>query len=1058
MKKEKEINVEGKWQYDAFISYRHMQPDSFVAQTLHRYLESFRLPRNVARRKGKEIAKGNAGENGTGQVRTRIRRVFRDREELPLVSNLADPITEALSQSEYLIVICSPRLNESIWCRKEIETFIQMHDREHVLAVLAEGEPEISFPEELLFREEEEHKPDGSVIYHKIPVEPLAADVRGSTRREMRRKIKSELLRLAAPMFDCSYDDLRQRHREQRMRKVIMTSVSVSVLCLLIGLVSTAAALKIQHQSRQIKEDAELIYEQSGVIEKQYEEIEEQYAESQRRVTEAYAREALGYLEEGDRMRGLTVGVMAYEEYRKETADGEQAAETPPQLMYSLTELQRLYENGEQIKPDRILEANSTIRFMKVSPKGSRVMAAGDSGRLTVWESLHERNEISFRPEGEDISWECQAGFLTEDRILYPQKKEGAQEEELCVQDLETGEVTTYPCVCYEGVIPIPDKEAFLVMEEEGCYLVGTDGKAGSRLRWQELEDGLYAQIGFEADQVVTKDGRILVAIELTSKSKEKRIAVLAYPDDAGELPETSLYPIDYDYIKDLCLEEGRYQQGADLLYVTSNHSERMESAFTTAGMSGRLQAFDLSGQQELWHYEVSDGWLYDAGFARREGSHYLLCQKYSDALLLDRRDGTLIDTFSFGSEVIKTGSYTDTDDFMAFTRDGVWHYLDTEYRADMVGSVFSDCTSSNVKAFAMGDGYCVTLPYGSNRITVYRRARGEGVETFYEGEDIYREAALSGDGKFLAVRKLDNSFYTSVDIFDTVKKKLLRTYEDTAFFEAMAFGDFGQDGMESLLIVTDDAYHLLDPADGSVRRTVTYENAGLEYLGIDKKNGVLSMKGHNTLYGYRLPDGELLYEEALADGITAVCNERPFYAVASKETDSLLFYEMGEEDAYMTIPPYEMDAEFVETMFFGAEDDELYLVYKDGTVRIFFVDWDETMAEYFCDSLGSYTGFPGKMKRYEAVEGENIAFLCGDDDAYQIVAKGGQRYSKCAKIHGFLACDESSKTLYLHNGDEIYSSPLYDMEKVVDMGSKALQGSSYWNYTLRWPGCLSND
>lgn len=195
-------------------------------------------------------------------------------------------------------------------------------------------------------------------------------------------------------------------------------------------------------------------------------------------------------------------------------------------------------------------------------------------------------------------------------------------------------------------MIPIPEKEAFLVVEEEGCYLVGEDGKAGGRLRWQELEEGLYAQTGFEAEQVVTEDGRILVAIELDAESGGKRIAALAYPADPGEGPETSLYPIEYEFIKDLCLEESRYQQGADLLYVTANHSERTESALATAGLSGRLQAFDLTGQRELWRYEIADGWLYDVGFARREGSHYLLCQKYSDALLLDRRDGTQIDTF----------------------------------------------------------------------------------------------------------------------------------------------------------------------------------------------------------------------------------------------------------------------------------------------------------------------------------------------------------------------------------------------------------------------------
>ena len=1032
IKKGEDIVTE-EWQYDAFISYRHTQPDSFVAQTLHRYLESFKLPRSVVRHK--------AEENDGSRIKTRIRRVFRDREELPLVSNLADPITEALEHSEYLIVICSPRLNESMWCRKEIETFIQMHDREHVLAVLAEGEPETSFPEELLFRVEEEHKPDGSVIYNKVPVEPLAADVRGSTHREIRRKIKSELLRLAAPMFDCSYDDLKQRHREQRMRKVILTSVSVSVLCLLIGLVSTAAALKIQHQSRQIEEGAQLIYEQSEVIEAQYE-------ESLIRVTEAHAREALGFLEEGNRMLGLAEDVMAYQNYLSESDTGEQVAEKcPSQLMYSLTELLYLYENDTRIKPDRILEAQSTIRFMKVSPEGGRVMAICDSGRLTVWEGLHESNMISFRPEGVNLSWECQAGFLSEDRILYPQKNEGSQEEEICVQDLETKEIKTYPCVCYEGVVPIPEKEAFLVVEEEGCYLVGADGEAAGRLQWEQMEEGLYAQTGFESTQMVTEDGRILVALELMSKGSDKRIAVLEYHVDTVEKPEISLYPIDYEYIGSLCLEDGSYQQGADLLYVTSNHSEKTDSSVTTAGMSGRLQKFDLSGQTPLWSFEVSGNWLYDVGFARKKGSSYLLCQKYSEAMLLDRRDGTLIDTFSFGSEVVKTGSYTNTDNFMAFTRDGEWHYLDTNRMEAVTGVTFSDCTSSNVKDFAMGDGYCVTLPYGSNRITVYQRVLGEGTEVFYEGEDSYRQAELSADGKFLAAARYDDECNTCVEMFDAAEKKMLWTYEDSAYYEAMIFGDFDGDGTESLLVVTRDAYHIIDSADGAVMRTVVFENDGLEYLGIDRKNGTLSMRDYHTLYGYRLSDGELLYEEALSDGITAVCSGQPFYAVASKETDSLLFYQMGEEGVYIDPMLEGMDVEYLETMFFDEDDDDLYLVYKDGRVLIYFVNWDTGDDVYFCGGRGKYEGLSEKMIRYEAAEGADFGLLCGNSDAYQIDLREGQMYSKRSHIRGYLAYDAASQTLYLHNGSRIYTSPLYSLEEAVDLAEKALGDSSYWNW-----------
>ena len=50
---------------------------------------------------------------------------------------------------------------------KEIDTFIELHGRENVLAVLVDGEPVDSFPHQLCVDE------NGN------PVEPLAADVRG---------------------------------------------------------------------------------------------------------------------------------------------------------------------------------------------------------------------------------------------------------------------------------------------------------------------------------------------------------------------------------------------------------------------------------------------------------------------------------------------------------------------------------------------------------------------------------------------------------------------------------------------------------------------------------------------------------------------------------------------------------------------------------------------------------------------------------------------------------------------------------------------------------------
>ena len=123
--------------YDAFISYRHVKPDSEIATKLHKKLESYRLPKDVAKKVGQKS----------------LKRVFRDEAELAVSDDLAESIEEAIYNSKYLIAICSPEYLESRWCMKEIETFLEKSDRKHILLVLANGEPDNAFPEILTYDE-----------------------------------------------------------------------------------------------------------------------------------------------------------------------------------------------------------------------------------------------------------------------------------------------------------------------------------------------------------------------------------------------------------------------------------------------------------------------------------------------------------------------------------------------------------------------------------------------------------------------------------------------------------------------------------------------------------------------------------------------------------------------------------------------------------------------------------------------------------------------------------------------------------------------------------------
>lgn len=1028
--------------YDAFISYRHSELDSFVAETLHKQLESFKLPKGVARNKIRQMGQD---EELTGKVKTRIQRVFRDKEELPLVTNLADPITQALQNSEYLIVICSPRLPESMWCRKEIETFIEMHDREHVLAVLAEGEPDSSFPEELLYREAEEKQPDGSIMKIKIPVEPLAADVRGVKRGEIRRKMKSELLRLAAPMFDCNYDDLKQRHKERRTRKILVTSVSISAVCLLFGMISTAMALRIRNQNTQIKMQSEEIMLQSEEIVEQSEEIEKQYQEAKRNTAISRAREAVGYLEEGDRLKAVATAQDAILDM-SESGAIDADMDYPAEAVYALSDSLYLYENGQQILPDRILEADTAVRVMKLSPEGSRIVTVDASGQIVVWkpDDSNVRTEIRASHYLSDMT--NRIAFLGEDSLFVP------VDDEVVLYDLSQDEaVPSYRITCedYVGIIVLQEKRQAIILSQSGYQAVDcNDGSIIYAGQWEV--DGMSAEAA--SAYAVSEDNRYW-ALSLSSDyaAEEELRAVAVYNTDGERL---NFYDIGYEYVESLRFDEER-------LYVVSNHSGEMDITQVTLGMESRLQAFDINGADEpVWTYERHNGWLYETSYAHMEGSNYLLCSGYSDVVALDKRDGSYVDTFAFGVEVTKLGNYNGSDNFIAFTRDGVWHYLSMERREDMVGIVFPACTSANVMDFAIGDGYCVTLPYNSRRMTVYRTAKGQGLEEIHQGENHYRDAVYSTDGRYMAVSCFHDNYMAAMEMFDTDKGEMLWNYEDDSYYYAMTFFDYN--GQEALALLTDEHIIVLEPEQGTILENIPLEISDMfRFIDSGTEQGDASEEARQcffwrdgeTIYGYDLAAMDYAYkiqtkEQIGYSDVIAVANDLTYFAVTDMEEGVLRFYDMEKGEVFFTYgengdasQTEYINTGYIETMFFdeGEVTRHLYIVYMDGRIMRLDVG-DDRESPQFCTSDSSdmdrekYNGLEDIMRGYCYGKGDDYAVMYGDTDAYLLERYDGDIV---AHIHGFLGYDSSTGMIYLTNNRTIYKIPLYTPEQINEIAAE---------------------
>ena len=185
--------------YNAFISYKHGPLDSKIASHIQRKLEHFHVPHKL----GKKLK------------HKKITQIFRDKDELPITSDLTETITNALEKAEYLIVICSTHTRESFWVKREINTFLKTHSQDKILTVLTEGEPFEVIPEELLTQVKEYTDENGFMQRVKVPVEPLSCDYRMRTSQAD----KEELPRLAAALLGCSYDELLRRRRQYRIRR-----------------------------------------------------------------------------------------------------------------------------------------------------------------------------------------------------------------------------------------------------------------------------------------------------------------------------------------------------------------------------------------------------------------------------------------------------------------------------------------------------------------------------------------------------------------------------------------------------------------------------------------------------------------------------------------------------------------------------------------------------------------------------------------------------------------------------------------------------------------------
>ena len=648
--------------YDAFISYRHCDLDMFVAEQIHKELEAFRLPKNLIREK-----------KITGK--TRITRVFRDKEELPLTTNLSDPILRALEVSEYLIVICTPRLPQSIWCQREIENFIEFHGRERVLAVLADGEPDESFPEILCYREKKVISEDGSEMTVREILEPLAADVRGKNKYEVKKRIKEEVVRLAAAIFQCAYDDLRQRHREQRLRKRFQISMGVSAALLAFGCVSCYQAMEIKHQ----------------------------YLENKKAQSEIMAASAMEKLDHGERLEAIEYACMAL-------PDNLSKPEYPVngQAVRTLTEALRVYDNGSELKADAYLEQDADIDY--VLPLGDNMLMTVDAyDTLTFWD-IKEKKCISTCDTAGFYNnvYDNQFGKNSEDIFFY-----------LDVHGVHAIEISSGKQL---WEVPVDGPGRMVYLEKENQVIVAETDKI-------QLLDGKKGKV-INKTALLEKGGDAnICAMELSADRTHCYVAV----EQKGK---SILFVVDSHSMK---TEKHQLKKAENICNISLNKAGdtllvtyRLEEEGEVIGYGSCIAAYDTSDFHVKWTYDTQEytkktGWLPDGT---------VIIQNSNSVVKLKADKGKYIASDSFDSTIQNVYVYEDGRLLILLQNGSVYQEKDNFTFVNFVDKyhILDDW----LEDFLCCDGSFITLNHFEKRLLIYDIKMAEGYkETEYNKETI---------------------------------------------------------------------------------------------------------------------------------------------------------------------------------------------------------------------------------------------------------------------------------------------------------------------------------
>lgn len=955
------MNLSDK-KYDAFISYRHGGIDQYIAENLHKKLEAFRLPKNILK---------SRGEND----KTRITRVFRDRDELPLASDLADPITNALKNSEFLIVICTKRLSESKWCMKEIETFIEFHGQDKIFAVLAEGEPQDSFPDILRFSKKIVVDANGFEKEIEVEVEPLAADVRGKDNAERNKKLKEEVLRLAAPMFQLGYDDLRQRHREQVLKRRIMLASSIAVVGVTFATISTALAFTIQKQSVKISQQSE--------------KIQKQFTEALIENNKNLAENALIDLREGNVEQAIKTAVSALPKDEEDT-------QMPyvPQAEYALSQALRVYENGYRQMPAYLIDHDAKVVRFDLSKNKDRVLSIDKYGQCNVYDAKEKKSIFSTKIES-GISYSIQdlVTLVGNSKIIYP------DQNGLVLYDFEQEkEVGRFDAYSLSKIDISENESAILVCAIDKVWVLDAT----------TLEEKGYIDLSQEnvfIEQLIYNDSKnqLILACHDNSEIGDDYVKVI----DLTDVSKVERIDLTYKSINNMYLKENQ-------LFIVANQSYKEFTNFL-AKANGSIECYDMISKKQMWRYESEKNMIDRLEFQNNASDDLFIAISYNMMKAIHAESGVEDEEYRFESEIVGIGTY-DGGGCFVITQSGIFHGVNLPEKVEFSFPERFISHSDNLGKVLWGDNFAVALEKESSQLCYYKLMKGSKVELLYENRESISDITVDEAGEKAIVHFFENSSNV-VSLLDIRNKKVIKeeVIDDVIYCVQESIDQ------DQFFIVTSTNIYAVDKSTGDVKEYYTFDSYNT-VLGCSQTGDNLYFVQDDNLFVFDFASKKVVKQIKTMDemsGFTAIsmADDLSNYVVANIETKSIEKYSV---DTNQMLGSMNQNVDQISALYIDDEQNWLYVAYKNDTVSIYEMNTFELVHEI--------DGIDATISEIHRIG--NCIFMIENDTAY-ILNNDGELVNR---VKNYKSYANKTNTIFMTDAlSKILTVPKYDRRDLLE-------------------------